>query len=619
MSQARQARIVEAAAVGLFFIQALRAVISALFGILYDYGFEGSVNAWSVGAVGLMAVAFLAPLFSPRKHTAFALTGAALLALAARPVLNVNELMPRYWAGLVVLAASGMYLAALIRSAPDIVAPSLIVALVLDQVLRALGNTYDLSIRPDFLSTQIAVSLTLALLALWLFGRRESPALSGKLSVTGGLAVGASLFTLTSLLTLPNTIARWSDFEYTAIAPVLIAVTCMPLLPSIRNAMRQLQSRRSKAGLLALLLVGLVIGYQRWGIWSALGLLAACAVTLLCLIRAIAPQGGKPDRTGLGLTLGLLLLLAFNLALAFSFTYPYTLRLMQGMGLPVYLVAGLVTAWLLFSPAASFPIVDEQPTPNFEQTRVLALLAVVIDMAATLPIGVGNSGNVANITAVTYTIRYGFDNRWRYALEDITRAIEQSGADVVTLQEVDTGRLTSLGTDDVYYLARRLNMHSYYLPAVGRLTGIAVLSRLPIVQAEGRLITSQQEQTGIVHAQLAAAGRDLHVYSTWLGIRGEDTQRQIAEAVSIIGANSPAVLGGAFNTEPGNSAYAAINDAGFDFAAFGLGAPSPHVQSRDPVPHTDYVWLRGLNSQRGWLPRIPPTNHKMVAVKFAVP
>ena len=31
MSQARQARIVEAAAVGLFFIQALRAVVSALF------------------------------------------------------------------------------------------------------------------------------------------------------------------------------------------------------------------------------------------------------------------------------------------------------------------------------------------------------------------------------------------------------------------------------------------------------------------------------------------------------------------------------------------------------------------------------------------------------------
>ena len=249
----------------------------------------------------------------------------------------------------------------------------------------------------------------------------------------------------------------------------------------------------------------------------------------------------------------------------------------------------------------------------------MALLAIVVVLASTLPIGTGNTSNADNVTAVTYTIRYGYDNRWRYALEDMARAIEQSGADVVTLQEVDAGRLTSLGTDDVYYLARRLNMRSYYLPTVERLTGIAVLSRLPIIQAEGRLITSQQEQTGIVHAQLAAAGRDLHVYSTWLGIRGEDTQRQISEAIGIIGANSPTVLGGAFNTEPGSSAYAAINDAGFDFAAFGLGAPSPHIQSRDPVPHTDYVWLRGLNSQHGWLPRIPPTNHEMVAVKFTLP
>ena len=619
MTQARQARIVEAATVGLFFVQALRAVISAVFGILYDYGFEGSVNAWSVGAVGLMAVAFLAPLLSPRRHATVALTGAAMIVFAARPVLNINELMPRYWAGLVVLAAGCVYLAALIRSAPDIVAPSLIVALVLDQILRALGNTYDLSIRPNFLATHIAVSLALVLLAFWIFSKIESPAPSGQLSITGGLAFGAALFVLTSLLTLPNAIARWSDFEYAAIAPALIAVTCTPLLPPIRDAAQQLQSRRSKLGLLALLLIGLVIGYQRWGIWSALGLLAACIVTLVCLMRAVAPSDEKPDRTGLGLTLGLLLLLVLNLALAFSFTYPYTLPLMRGMGLPVYLLAGCITAWPLFAPAVPLPAAEGRPTPSFEQARVLALLAIVIVLASTLPISASSHGSTQSFTAVTYTIRYGYDNRWRYALEDMARAIEQSGADVVTLQEVDAGRLTSLGTDNVYYLARRLNMHSYYLPTVERLTGIAVLSRLPIVQAEGHLITSQQEQTGIVHTQLAASGRDLHVYSTWLGIRGEDTQRQIAETLSFIGANSPTVLGGAFNTEPGNSAYAAINDAGFDFAAYGLGAPSSYVQSRDPVPHTDYVWLRGLNSQRGWLPRIPPTNHKMVAVQFAMP
>lgn len=140
-----------------------------------------------------------------------------------------------------------------------------------------------------------------------------------------------------------------------------------------------------------------------------------------------------------------------------------------------------------------------------------------------------------------------------------------------------------------------------------------MLSRPPIVQVEGKLLTSQQEQTGIVHTHLAVAGRDLHVYDTWLGIRGEDTQRQISETVAFIGDHSPAVLGGAFNTEQGSRVYAATNDAGFDFAAFGVSAASPHVQARAPAPHTDSAWLRG------WSTNAPTTNHKMVVVRFTQP
>jgi endonuclease/exonuclease/phosphatase family metal-dependent hydrolase len=96
------------------------------------------------------------------------------------------------------------------------------------------------------------------------------------------------------------------------------------------------------------------------------------------------------------------------------------------------------------------------------------------------------------------------------------------------------------------------------------------------------------------------------------------TQRRLT-AVAFIGDRSPTVLGGAFNTEPGSSAYAAINGAGFDFAAFGLGGPSPYVQATQPGMYTNYIWLRGLTSLQGWLPRTPPTNHKRVAVRFALP
>jgi len=614
MSCVRPTRVVEAAGVLLFFIQALRVVISAIFGILYDYGFEGAFSLWSVIAVGLMAATFLAPLLPTHKRPSLALMTTALLTATARPIMNIAAPMPRYWSGLVILAAGSAYLATLIRSEPQAFIASLVGALTLDQALRALGNTFDLSIRPEFLSTQVAFSLGLIAWAVWLFLMRRQPASTpGRLKATGGLAMGAGLFVLTSLLTLPNAIAQWSDFEYAAIAPTLAALTCAPLFPHIRT---RLQSPIARKVGLAGALLGLTIGYQRWGIWSALGLLIAYTALLTALLRTIeTAEQAQPNRTGAWLAAGLLLVILFNLAVGFTFTYPYTLRWMRGMGLPVYLIAGLL--------AASAPA-PHAPSPHDEAQaetgiKIFVLCAAVVVLIASFPAPVSARSNSDSITTVSYTIRYGFDNSWHYVLEDIARAIEQSGADIVLLQEADTGRLTSLGTDDVYYLARRLQMDAFYLPTVERLTGIAVLSRLPVVSAEGRLITSRQEQTGVAHVQLSAAGRDLHVYSTWLGVRGEDTRGQIAEVVSIIGDRSPAVLGGAFFTEPGSNAYAAINDAGFDFAAFGLGAPSPHIRATNPAPHTDYIYLRGLTSLRGWLPRTPPTNHKLVAVQFAAP
>jgi len=618
MSYTRQARLIEAMGISLFFVQAWRAVLSAAFGILYDYGFEGPLSAWSVGAVGLVAVALLAPLLPIRKRAPLAMMAAVLMACAARPMLNWNELMPRYWAGLIVLTAGAWYLTALIQSAPELVWPSLIGGLVVDQVLRALGDTYDPSLRPDFLPTQIAFSLALAALAIGLLIQvtrsRQAVDAPGGWRISQGVTIGAALFLLTSLFTLPNAVARWSNYEYAVIAPALVATMCALLFPQVRTGLRSLLGPGAQAMRVVVMSVGLTVGYLRWGIVSALGLMAACVVLLDSVAGACESRDeAHTDHTGPGLALGLLLLLVLNLALGFAFTYPYTLRLMQGMGLPVYLVAGLIVVGL--SPVRS----PSRFEGNGQGAMAFALLAITITLLAAFPISPDARNGAESVTAATYTIRYGYDNRWRYALEEISSAIEQSGADVVALQEVDTGRLTSFGTDDVYFLARRLRMHAYYLPTVERLTGIALLSRLPVVRAEGHLIASQQEQTGIAHMHLAAAGNDLHVYSTWLGIRGEDTSGQIAEVIARIGQNAPAVLGGSFNTEPDSSAYASIREAGFEFAAFGLGAPSPHVQAVNPAPHTDYLWLRGLTSLRGWLPRTPPTNHKMVAVRLTWP
>ena len=44
-------------------------------------------------------------------------------------------------------------------------------------------------------------------------------------------------FLETSLLTLPNAVARWSQVSYEIIAPLLLVITCLPFLPSLRKSL----------------------------------------------------------------------------------------------------------------------------------------------------------------------------------------------------------------------------------------------------------------------------------------------------------------------------------------------------------------------------------------------
>jgi len=56
--------------------------------------------------------------------------------------------------------------------------------------------------------------------------------------------------------------------------------------------------------------------------------------------------------------------------------------------------------------------------------------------------------------AATYNVHYGYDTSWQLQLEAQAQAIEAAGADIVALQEVDTGRPTSYMVDDARWLAR---------------------------------------------------------------------------------------------------------------------------------------------------------------------
>jgi hypothetical protein len=210
--------------------------------------------------------------------------------------------------------------------------------------------------------------------------------------------------------------------------------------------------------------------------------------------------------------------LVLNFLNAFAFTYPYTLPFLRGFGWLFYLLGGLASGASMILKRSR-----DLPKGETERGRVLTFLAglvlLAITAAAVWPPSVADQPSGDTLRVATYNIHYGYDEAWRFNIEEIARTIEADGVDIIALQEVDAGRLTSFAVDDAYYLARRLKMNALYLPTVEHLTGIALLYKGRARIRDSRLLTSLQEQTGITQVHLDSAVSPVHAYGIWIGPR----------------------------------------------------------------------------------------------------
>jgi endonuclease/exonuclease/phosphatase family metal-dependent hydrolase len=222
----------------------------------------------------------------------------------------------------------------------------------------------------------------------------------------------------------------------------------------------------------------------------------------------------------------------------------------------------------------------------------------------------------------TYNIHGGFDEFYNESLEAIARTIQQSGANVVLLQEVDAGRMTSFGVDQPLWLARRLGMDRRFFPTNEGLYGLAILSSVPIAFDDGELLTSRGLQTGVQRVQIQPdPGVVVTIYNTWLeyllGFGSENTleeqqqaqQVQLNELLTIIARHHPGgvlgrtVLGGTFNNVPDSPLMQQLRAAGFSdpFAGYPLEIGATLVRSGVPRAVFDYIWLRNLPVGEGAL------------------
>ncbi|MGD9002636.1 MAG: endonuclease/exonuclease/phosphatase family protein, partial [Anaerolineae bacterium] len=603
---------VEAAAVLLFLLQALRVLFSVLFGLIYNVVFAQTMAVGTLGIIVVFVVAgFLMPLAAPLRRHRVHLLSTALVAALARIPMTINRPTVRLWSSILIIATTSMYAAALLQRHPRIFAAGFTLACAADQLLRAAGNTYDLSLRGWWLPWQVVICLAICAVAWLAFSRYRpagEPPAEGGISIAGGLALGTLLFLESSLLGFPNALARWTGGDYAIVAPLLMAATLLPLMSS--------GSWRGLAILFATFLLGWLTGHGPY----QLGILAPMLVAQLWFLSASSTLA-RPSPSGrprLSLVLGMLLFLVLNVVLAFAFTYPYTVPFLRGGGKYVFLLATLFLLIITSGARSSGPRTLSRRAKTLGWAG--AIVVVLMTTAFAQPAQFTDEGaDPGPFRVGSYNIHYGYNTNWVFSLEQQASTIERSGADVVMLQEVDAGRITSYGVDDALWLGRRLGMQQVFGPALEELSGVALLSRFPITEADTQLLTSHLEQTAIVSAHVRISGRVVHAYGTWLGLEPEERARQLYDALAIIGDATPAVLGGDFNAKPGSATYKTLQTAGFrdSFAAGDLGTAltSPAV---DPVERIDFVWTRGLDMRGAEVLDSLASDHRLVVVELAL-
>lgn len=670
-----QLYILESAFVGLFFVQALRFLITMLYSRVGSaaivLGFDPtSIPANTPGVVApsvisgettllvyMLALPLLALVLGRFR---WLLLASALAVTAGRALMAVGTVVTPTAAATIVVGGALLYIALLVRHRLGIFPYLFVLGFGLDQVLRAFGNTLDPSWSSSFITPQMILSVCLGVAAVATFvlqGRRGNPAgvspERGLMPFWGGIGLGGLLFLEVALLALPNAIAGRARVDYTLFAPFVMLATLLPIVPWIRKQARTFitlfdGSVRGWSWMLLLALL-FVVGTRFEGVGAGAALVIAQFVISLTWWWLARLQAEKERNfTGLWVLFGVLIFLLLAVGDNFTYEYAYVrnfgaelnflnrfvpplLRGFRGMGLGLLLLAAFLAALPLIQTQRRIPWVGGRTAGTIGGLLVTAALTLYVSYVVRPPV-ITAVQNVDHIRVGTYNIHNGFSEFFNFDLEAIARTIHQSGADVVLLQQVDAGRMTSFGVDQGLWLARRLKMDRRFYATNEGLQGLVVLSKVPIAESGGSLLTSLSTQAGVQWVKILPDSGELTVYNTWLGFlletgdgrpiseQEQDQQQQLTEIFQIISARHPNVnrerilLGGTFNNIPNSDLVAQMPAASFidPFAGIPLEL-SATLWRTDLKARVDYLWLRNplLLCGNGWMDSAA-SDHRMI-------
>lgn len=478
----------------------------------------------------------------------------------------------------------------------------LLLGVALDSAIKGLSLSLDLAHQPGLVPVLVVASTGLA--ALYLMS------LSGPLDSKGvGWGSGSLLISIGPFLFIQFLILQNQGWLAEMIGMPAHEV---PLRVALLNA-------------LALFIVGRY-EHVRWLGWLSAAVLVAAVLVAegdpgafntlsLVAIPAAAVVWARlvpsPDREGLAasgfhLTLGMTVFVILGLAyyLPLDLSLPFD---SAGVRVFVAVVLGVVAAIVAARPVAR----EEGMSPA---TWAFAGLAAALPLV-TLLVGAGDDAIEGHadgtLRVMTYNVHSAFDTTGVLDVEAIARVIEDSGAEVVGLQEIPRGRLISGSTDLFALLQSRLGFeYAAYFGTTDPVWGNAILSRFPIegVGKEYLPKVDTPMQRGYLGADILAENQRIRFISTHLQhvndpeVHDDDPEadlypvhhEQIATILEEWGGVHPAVMVGDFNARPDWRQVGEILAAGWldSWAEVGVGDGFT-AHAADPQYRIDYVFHTG--------------------------
>ncbi|MBK8032517.1 MAG: hypothetical protein IPK17_24165 [Chloroflexi bacterium] len=650
--------ILEAGLMGLFFVQSIRFLIGMIYsriagasavtaltmsGITIDAPIRipdpALVNSEVTFLIYMLALPLITLLFG--RVRPFIIVSVLLVALG-RLFMATGSVLTPLAASALVVGGTFVYILMLARWRMSTLPYLFIIGFTADQLLRAFGNSADPSRLPDYLNIQIILSAAVVIISLLQFvlnRQREGDEVEnrGLLPITGAFGLAGLLYLELSLLALPNAIAGRADTNHTTMVTPLVVATLLPIIPTVRSQARAFISLfdANVRGWLWMLLIAIliVLGTRLNGVIAGAALIGAQFLVSLTWFWITRPRADKERSLGpiwvlFGLVLFGLLIVGDNFTYEYAFVrsfsgdaaflnqvIPPLLRGFRGFGLGLLLLAVFL---------AVLPMTQMQRRVAWSgKTGLSSLLLLLIVIGAGVgaailsrpPVVQGVRGSEV-LRVGTYNIHGGFDEFYNDSLEDIARTIQGSGVNVVLLQEVDAGRLTSFGIDQSLWLARRLGMDRRFYATNEGLQGLAVLSNVEIAFDDGSLLDSLGNQTGVQRVQvLPNPNTVVTLYNTWLSPlfdlgdtqlteQEQDQERQlnqlfgtyIQQACSINVGRT--LIGGTFHNVPDSPLVQGLRNAGFSdpFAGAALELSSTFVRTGLPRARFDYLWTCNLPS-----------------------